>query len=77
MAGIVEYGLYFRRDNDPVAYSHSAYDDDKLDRKSTYSHTLLRGQAACIWTSKKQRGVATSTTKAEYIALTEAAKTVV
>ena len=64
-------------DGDPVAYSDSAYGDDKLDRKSTYGHILLRGQAAYIWASKKQRGVATSTTKAEYVTLTEAAKIVV
>ena len=51
--------------------------DDKEDRKSTHSHVLLHGSAACIWSSKKQRGVATSTTEAEYVALTATAKTIV
>ena len=60
-----------------MAFSDSAYGDDKNDRKSTYGHVILQGKGACIWTSKKQRGVATSTTEAEYVALTETAKTVV
>lgn len=77
VAGTTDLGLCYRRDGAPVAYSDSAYGDDKLDRKSTYGHVLMSGQAACIWSSKKQRGVATSTTEAEYVALTEAAKTIV
>lgn len=54
-----------------------AYGDDKKNRRSTCGHALLFGQGACIWASKKQRSVATSTTEAEYVALTEASKTVV
>lgn len=77
VSGTVNHGLCFRSEGSPVIYSDSAYGDDKNDRKSTYGHALLYGQAACTWTSKKQRGVATSTTEAEYVALTEAAKTIV
>ena len=77
VAGTTDYGILFQRDDSTVAYSDAAYGDDKTDRKSTYGHVVLRGGGACIWTSKKQRGVATSTTEAEYVGLTEAAKTVV
>ena len=78
VAGTAEYGLHFqRRDGSTIVYSDAAYGDDKTDRKSTYGHVVLRGGGACIWTSKKQRRVTTSTTEAEYIGLTEAAKTVI
>ncbi len=77
LAGTIELGLRFQKDGDPVAYSDAAYGDDKKDRKSTHGHVLMMGQAACIWSSKKQRGVATSTTEAEYVALTAATKTTV
>ena len=77
VAETTHYGIFFQRDASTVAYSDAAYGDDKKDRKSTYGHVVLRGGGACIWTSKKQRGVVTSTTEAEYVGLTEAAKTVV
>lgn len=77
IAGTVNYGLHYRREGTVVCYSDSAYADDKNDRKSTYGHTLLHSNAACIWYSKKQRSVATSTTEAEYVALAEASKTIV
>ena len=77
VAGTLDYGLVFKQGGDTVAYSDSAFGDSKLDRKSTYGHVVLRGQAACIWSSRKQRSVATSIIEAEYVALTEAAKTVV
>ena len=77
IAGTINYGIRFEIDDSTMAYSDAAYGDDKEDRKSTYGHVVLRGGGSCIWTSKKQRGVATSTTEAEYVGLTEAAKTVV
>lgn len=64
----VDYGLHFLHDGDPVVNLDSAYGDDRTDRKSTYGHALRCGYAACIWTSKKQRGVDASTTEAEYVA---------
>ena len=39
----------------------------KTDRKSTYGHTLLIGNGAVVWASKKQRTISTSTTEAEYV----------
>ena len=77
VAEIVEYELYFRRDDNPVTYSDLAYNNNKLNRKSIYDYVLLRGQAAYIWISKKQRDVATSITKTKYIALTKAAKIII
>ena len=77
VAGTTNYGLHYKRDEGSVIYSDSAYGDDRNDRKSIYGHVLLYGHEAYIWISKKQRGVTTSITEFEYVALTQVAKTVV
>ena len=61
----------------PVCYADAAYGDDVVDRKSTYGHTLLIGNASVTWASKKQRTTASSTTEAEYIALCQASKNII
>ena len=75
--GTINFDICFKSDGGAVAYLDLAYGDDKKDRKSTYGHVLMYGQELCIWTSKKQQSVVTSTTKAEYVALTKASKMVV
>ena len=75
--GTTYLGLRYQRTGIPTAFSDAAYTDDTEDRRSTYGYSLLCAQAACIWYSRKQRSVATSTTKAEYVALSEAGKQVV
>lgn len=60
----------------PVCYADASYGDDKIDRKSTYGHTLLIGNASVTWTSKKQRTIATSTTEVEYVAMCQASKNI-
>jgi hypothetical protein len=50
---------------------------NRADALSIGGYVLLINGSCIAWSSKKQRTVALSTTKAEYIALTEAAKEVV
>jgi len=57
-----------------TGYTDSDWAGDKDDRKSTSGYVFLLGGAAISWKSRKQDVVATSSTEAEYVALTEAAK---
>jgi hypothetical protein len=55
-------------------FSDSDWAGDLGDRKSTGGFTFLMSSAAISWKSKKQTIVALSTTEAEYIAASEAAR---
>ncbi|GKD11760.1 putative ribonuclease H-like domain-containing protein, partial [Tanacetum coccineum] len=55
---------------DLVAYSDSDYDGASLDRKSTTGGCQFLGCRLISWHCKKQTVVATSSTKAEYVAAT-------
>ena len=59
----------------PVCYAHAAYGDDVVNRKSTYGHTLLIGNASVTWASKKQRTTASSTTEVNMLLYARQAKT--
>nr|GEV35468.1 hypothetical protein [Tanacetum cinerariifolium] len=63
-------GLWYPKDSpfDLVVYSDSDYAGASLDRKSTTGRCQLFGCRLISWQSKKQRVVATSSTKAEYVA---------
>ena len=63
-----------RKATPPIGYADAAYADSSENRKSTHGMTLL---PACIWTSKKQRTVSTSTTEAEYVSQCQASKQLV
>ena len=68
-------GLFFRASGSgPKHFTDAAYADDKIDRRSTYGYLMTNADAACIWYSRKQRSVATSTVEAEYLALSEGCK---
>jgi hypothetical protein len=69
---ILTYGL--NQDGSIVGYSDADYAGDPDTRLSTTGYVYLLGGAAIAWTSRKQRTVATSTTEAEYMALSDAAK---
>lgn len=68
LVGTADLALVFDHSSNgnPVSFADAAYGDDVMDRKSTYGHTLLLGNGAVIWMSKKQRSVVTSTMEAEY-----------
>jgi len=57
-----------------TGYSDADYGGDKSDRKSTTGNVFLLAGGAVSWLSRKQRSVSTSTTEAEYIALSTCAK---
>jgi len=57
-----------------VGYSDSDYATDKLDRKSILGYVYMLGGGPISWISRKQKSVATSTTEAEYMALSTCAK---
>lgn len=55
-------------------FSDADYAGDQTDRKSVTGHIYLLNKGPVSWSSTKQKCVATSTTEAEYIALSEASK---
>ena len=71
--------LIYRRDSahlmesykpyDIVKYIDSIYEGNPKDRKSIISYCFFMNGAVVKWSSKKQRTVLTSTTKAKYIRL--------
>ena len=77
LKGTVDLALLYDGTANPICYGDASYGDDATDRKSTYGHTLIMGNAAVIWASKKQRTISTSTVEAEYVSMCQASKTVV
>ncbi|GJX89270.1 putative ribonuclease H-like domain-containing protein [Tanacetum coccineum] len=70
LKGNPKLGLWYHRESSfyLVAYSNSDYGGANLDRKSTTGGCQFLGHRLISWQCKKQTIVATSTTKAEYIA---------
>ncbi|KAH9678657.1 hypothetical protein KPL71_025802 [Citrus sinensis] len=58
----------------PVGYTDSDFMSDKDSRKSTFGYVFTLGSGAISWMSVKQSCITDSTTKAEYVATSEAAK---
>jgi len=58
----------------PICYADSDWAGNKNDRKSTGGYVFLLCGGAISWKTRKQDVVATSSTQAEYVTLTEAAK---
>ena len=58
-------------------FTDAAFADNKDDRRSTHGYIMKNSGAACVWYSRKQRSVVTSTTEAEYIALAEGCKSAI
>lgn len=57
-----------------ISYTDSNFAGDPKDRKSVMGYCFFLNGAVVSWSSKKQRTVSTSTTKAEYIALGHVAR---
>ena len=57
-----------------IGYSDSDYAADRLERKSILGYVYMLGGGPISWMSRKQKSVATSTTEAEYMALSTCAK---
>ncbi|GJT32075.1 putative ribonuclease H-like domain-containing protein [Tanacetum coccineum] len=70
LKGKPNLGLWYPRESsfDLEAFSDSDYAGANLDRKSTTSGCQFLGSRLISWQCKKQTIVATSTTKAEYVA---------
>lgn len=57
-----------------VGYADSSYAGDFEDRKSIIGYCFFLGEAIATWCSKRQRTVSTSTSEAEYVAISQGAR---
>ena len=77
LKGKAEVGITYKHGYDPgvlIAYSDADYAGDTLTRRSTSGVVCLHLGGPVSWSSQKQKCTAVSTTVAEYIAASEAAK---
>lgn len=75
LAGTPDLKLVYRAVGKPVeGYVDADWGSNNLDRKSYTGYAFFLGGSAISWESKRQGNVALSSTEAEYIALTTAAK---
>nr|GEU98674.1 copia protein [Tanacetum cinerariifolium] len=65
----IMYAVYVYSPFELVAYTDSDYDGASLDRKSTIRGCQFLGSRLISWQCKKQTVIATSTIKAEYVAV--------
>lgn len=75
LAGTTSHGILLRKDS-PLslhAYSDADWAGDVDDFVSTNAHILYLGTSPIAWSSKKQKGVARSSTEAEYRAVANTA----
>lgn len=75
LAGTPTHGIFFSAKNTLSlhAYSDADWAGDSDDYVSTNSYIVYLGKHPISWTAKKQRGVARSSTEAEYRAVANAA----
>ena len=74
LAGTPTHGIFFSAHNNMVlrAYSDSDWAGDSDDYVSTNSYIIYLGKHPVSWSSRKQNGVARSSTEAEYRAVANA-----
>jgi hypothetical protein len=70
----IKYGPEGLSAKQVLGYSDADFAADKSDRKSVIGTVFMFAGGPISWASRKQRSVATSTTEAEYIALSTTAK---
>lgn len=77
LKGTVEYGILFKHNFQPgilEAYCDADYASDTTTRKSVSGFVFKYSGGAIAWASRRQQCVSLSTTEAEYVAASEAAK---
>jgi hypothetical protein len=77
LKGTLSYGLRFHGSSSQLSfcgYSDANWGGDPDDRLSTSGYAFMLAGACISWSSKKQRSVATSSTEAEYVALSLASQ---
>jgi len=73
--GTLDFGIRLGSSDNPLTgWFDASYADDVVDRHSTCGYIFLYKGGPVSWRSKKQSMVALSSTEAEYVAATEAAK---
>ncbi|KAG7570487.1 Integrase catalytic core [Arabidopsis thaliana x Arabidopsis arenosa] len=78
LAGTITHGIYFHASSPTTlhAYSDADWAGDSEDYVSTNGYLTYLGRNPVSWSSKKQRGVARSSTEAEYRAVANTASEV-
>ena len=75
LKGTSDRRLTFKKSGEPLTgYVDADWGNCSIDRHSYTGYAFILGSAAVSWKAQKQRSVALSSTEAEYVALTEAAK---
>ena len=72
-------GVMYRHNEQPAiftAYSDADYAGDVSTRRSTSGTVCVYVRSAVTWSSRRQTSLALSTTEAEFVAASEAAKEV-
>lgn len=79
LAGTPTHGVFYSAKNKIVlrAYSDADWAGDSNDYISTNSYVIYLGQHPISWSSKKQNGVARSSTEAEYRAVANATSEII
>ena len=74
--GTITYGIRYTSSSGVLlaGYADSDWVGSAVDRKSTFGYCFCMGSAMISWSNKKQGSIAQSTTKAEYIAASDACK---
>lgn len=75
LKGTANYGLHFKKANEPlVGYADADWGSNIDDRRSYTGFAFKLSNASVSWDSRKQRTVAMSSTEAEYMSLSDSTK---
>jgi len=75
LKGTIGYCITYRKQNEALrAYVDADWTGDTDDRRSCSGNIFMLANGPISWQAKKQKSVALSTMKAEYMSLSEASK---
>ncbi|XP_033222505.1 secreted RxLR effector protein 161-like [Belonocnema kinseyi] len=75
LKGTIDLKLVYKKDNENLrGYNYADWGNCIIDRRSYTGSTFILSGAKISWESRKQRTVALSSTEAEYMSITNAAK---